>query len=78
MNLNLEYDGVPTYGKNAKANSSFLVHTKCPYGVAYEDIKKVIDLLELKNEFHHCCKSKIKGLKLDLVVAQNRSIGHEI
>jgi hypothetical protein len=61
--------------RTLKQNSSFRVHTKCPYGVMYEDVKKVIDLLELKREFHHCCKSRIKGLKLDLVVAQNKRLG---
>jgi hypothetical protein len=74
--LDLQYDGaaacgnnktMATHGKN-RANSSLLVQTKYPYGVVYEDIK-VTDLLELKRELHLYCKSKIKGLKLDLGVA---------
>jgi hypothetical protein len=41
----------------------------------YEDVKKKTILLELKGELHHCCKTRIKGLKLDLVVAQNITLG---
>jgi hypothetical protein len=82
-NLDLQYDGVVVHGKNKGvatprqniADSSLLIQTKCSYGVAYEDIKKVIDLLELKRELHLCCKSKIKGLKLDLRVALNKALG---
>jgi hypothetical protein len=79
-NLDLQYDGVVVHGKNktmaihgeSRANSSLLVQTKCPYGVAYEDIKKVIDLLELKKKLHLCYKSKIKCVKLDIRVAQSK------
>jgi uncharacterized protein with ACT and thioredoxin-like domain len=85
-NLDLQYDGVVVHGKNKGVAtrgqnitySSLLIQTKCPYGVAYEDIKKVTDLLKLKRELHHCCKSKIKGLKLDLRVAQNKALGMKI
>jgi hypothetical protein len=62
--LDLQYDGVVVHGEN-KANLSLLIQTKCPCGVVYEDIEKVIGLLELKRELHLCYKSKIKGLKLD-------------
>ncbi len=61
------------HGEN-KGDSSLLVQTKCPYGVVYEHIK-VTNLLELKKELHLCCKSKIRGLKLDLGVAQNKTLG---
>jgi hypothetical protein len=64
---------VAIHGEN-KIDSSLLVQTKCPYGVVYEDIK-VTNLLELKNELHFCCKSKTKGLKLDLKVAQYKTLG---
>ncbi len=73
--MDLQYDGVADCGKNKTmvihgeniVDSSLFVQTKCPYGVAYEDIK-VTDLLELKRELHLCHKFKIKGLKLDLRV----------
>jgi len=64
---------VADHGQNTKVDSSLHVHTKCPYGVVYEDVKKVTDFLELKRELHHCYKSRIKGLKLDLAVAQNKT-----
>jgi hypothetical protein len=64
---------VVIHGQNI-AYSSLLVKTKCPYGVGYEDIK-VINLFKLKRELHLCYKSKIKGLKLDLGIAQNKTLG---
>jgi len=81
-NLDLQYDGVAIHGKNKImaihgeniVDSSLLVQSKCPYGVVYKDIK-VTNLLELKKELHLCYKSKIKGLKLDLGVALNKTLG---
>jgi hypothetical protein len=60
----LDYEGNVTNGDNNEKSSQF-EHTKCPIGVTFEDIKKVIELLELKNELHQVCKAKIKSLKLD-------------
>jgi hypothetical protein len=80
--LDLQYDEVVVYGENKtmaihgenKVDSSLLVQNKCPHGVVYEDIK-VTNLLELKKKLQLCYKSKIKGLKLDLGVAPNKTLG---
>jgi hypothetical protein len=64
MKLILDYKGIVVNGDNNEKSSQF-VHVKCPTGVTFEDIKKVIKLLELKKELHQVCKTKIKSLKLD-------------
>jgi len=43
----------------------FLPINKCHYGVAIEDIWKVIKLLTLKNELFTIYKRKIKFSKMD-------------
>lgn len=48
-----------------------LLISKCLYGVAIEDIKKIIEVLSLKREFVIICKS----LKVDENVTSTKLLG---
>ncbi len=51
------YEGIVANGDENEESSQF-VHTKCPIGVTLEDIKKVIELLELKRNSIKCVKPR--------------------
>jgi hypothetical protein len=75
MQTELEYGGAFGSLLTKKTTPTHLVHSKCPTGVALEDVTKVTKLLQLKKELQFFCKSKIRSLKLNYVVASNKLLG---
>jgi hypothetical protein len=72
-NLGLEDASFALGLKDDMGQSSYTM-SKCPSGVLVEDIRKVLELLDLK-ELHVLCKSKIKSLKVDKNIASNKLLG---
>jgi hypothetical protein len=72
--MDLKYGGA--YGSILanKTTPTHLVYTKYPTRVALEDETKVISSCNFKN-LQSFCKSKMRSLKLDYVVALNKLLG---
>jgi hypothetical protein len=76
MQVELEYgDAFASLLTNQKTTIHF-VHNKCPTRVALEDVlTNVVKLLQLKKKLQSFCKSKIKSLKSNHVVASSKLLG---
>jgi hypothetical protein len=76
MQVELEYGDAYVSLLTNKEATTHLVHSKCPTKVALKDVStKVIKLLQLKKKLQSFCKSKIKFLKSDHVVASSKLLG---